>query len=171
MAENIPVVPEGETITKSAEAGKYLTFSLHSEEYGVEILKVKEIIGLMVITTVPRTPNFIRGVINLRGKVIPVMELRKKFGMESIDDTERTCIIVVDISIQGTSVQIGILVDSVSEVINIESGDIADTPSFGTDINTEFILGMGKIRDKVIMLLDIDRVMTTDEISLIRETV
>lgn len=119
--------------------GKYLTFSLAGEEYGIGILKVKEIIGMMPITTVPRTPPFVKGVINLRGKVIPVVDLRLKFGMEEMAYAERTCIIVVEIRGEGGSVLIGIVVDSVSEVLNIKGGDIEETPALGTKLNTDYL--------------------------------
>jgi purine-binding chemotaxis protein CheW len=151
--------------SKSRKAGKYLTFKLANEEYGLEILKVREIIGLMEITKVPRTPDYIRGVINLRGKVIPVMDLRVKFLMEKTEDTNETCIIVVDVTRGDHSVLMGTLVDSVSEVLDIAAGEIEDAPSFGTDVNTDFILGMGKTRDKVIILLDIDQVMASEDLS------
>lgn len=151
--------------------GKYLTFSLAGEEYGIGILKVKEIIGMMPITIVPQTPHFVKGVINLRGKVIPVIDLRLKFGMESMDYTERTCIIVVEISGDGGSVLMGIVVDSVSEVINVRNDDIEETPTFGTKLNTDYILGMAKMNGQVKILLDIDRVLTTREISLLEKAV
>jgi len=149
--------------------GKYLTFSLAGEEYGVGILKVKEIIGLMPITTVPRTPPFVKGVINLRGKVIPVVDLRLKFGMEEMGYTERTCIIVVEIEGQGGSVLIGIVVDSVSEVLNIKGGDIEETPTFGARLDTDYILGMAKMNGGVKILLDIDKVLGSETIAVLRE--
>jgi purine-binding chemotaxis protein CheW len=145
--------------------GKYLTFALAGEEYGIGILKVKEIIGVMAITTVPRTPDFIKGVINLRGKVIPIADLRLKFGMESMDYTDRTCIIVVEISGAERTILMGIVVDSVSEVLNIKSSDIEETPSFGSRLDTDFILGMAKINGAVKILLDIDRVFRAEELN------
>jgi len=145
-------------------AGKYLTFRLDEEEFGVEILKVREIIGLMGITVVPRTPMFIRGVINLRGKIIPVVDLRLKFGMPSTEDTELTCIIVVDMSVDEQLVQMGILVDSVSEVLNIQGDSIEPTPAFGAGVNTDFILGMARIDNQVKILLHIEDVLSTTEI-------
>ena len=148
----------------SERDGKYLTFTLADEEYGIGILKIKEIIGLMQITMVPQTPEFIKGVINLRGKVIPVVDLRLRFGMDSMDYTERTCIIVVEIKGANDSVQIGIVVDSVSEVLNIRGEDIEDTPAFGAKLNTDFISGMAKTEDNVKILLDIDRVLSTQEL-------
>jgi purine-binding chemotaxis protein CheW len=149
--------------------GKYLTFTLAEEEYGIGILKVKEIIGIMSITTVPQTPEYMKGVINLRGKVIPVVDLRLKFGMEAMEYTERTCIIVVEIEEDKRKIQMGIVVDAVSEVMNIKAGDIEDTPNFGSRLNTEYILGMAKIGGKVKILLDIGHVLSTEEVSLINK--
>ena len=147
--------------------GKYLTFVLAGEEYGIGILKVKEIIGIMAITTVPQTPEYMKGVINLRGKVIPVVDLRLKFGMESMEYTERTCIIVVEIEGDNRKIQMGIVVDAVSEVMNIKAGDIEDTPNFGSCLNTDYILGMAKTGGKVRILLDIDKVLREEEIRAI----
>ena len=140
-------------------AGKYLTFFLEEEEYGLEILKVREIIGVMEITPVPRTPEFIRGVINLRGKVIPVIELRQKFGMETVEQTDETCIIVV----QAEGMEMGIVVDRVSEVTDISSEEIQEAPSFGTSVDTDYILGIGKSEERVKLLLDIDQVLSVEE--------
>jgi len=145
--------------------GKYLTFSLAGEEYGIGILKVKEIIGLMAITPVPRTPEYIRGVINLRGKVIPVVDLRLKFDMARAESTERTCIIVVEIVSGTAKIFMGIVVDSVSEVLNIKSGEIENTPDFGSKLDTAYILGMAKMGSGVKILLDIDKVMSSAEVS------
>jgi purine-binding chemotaxis protein CheW len=139
--------------------GKYLSFFLGGEEYGIEILKVQEIIGMMAITRVPRTPDFIRGVINLRGKVIPIIDLRLKFGMQSMEQTDETCIIVV----KTEGIEMGIVVDKVSEVMNIAEKDIEDAPSFGIDVNTEYILGIGKSDGRVKLLLDIDKVLSTGD--------
>ena len=138
--------------------GKYLTFGLAEEEYGLEILKVREIIGMMGITPVPRTPPFVRGVINLRGNVIAVVDLRSKFGMAQADQTDQTCIIVVNV----LALEIGIVVDKVLEVLDIASADIEDSPSFGEMVNTDFILGMGKTDGHVTILLDISRVLAED---------
>jgi len=147
--------------------GKYLTFYVANEEYGLEILKVREIIGLMDITAVPKTPDFVRGVINLRGKVIPVVELRSKFNIESTEDTDQTCIIVVDVAFEDSTLQIGVLVDSVSEVLDITSADIEDTPSFGTDLKTDFIRGMAKAKGSVKILLNIEKVLTAEEMTAV----
>jgi len=159
------------TAGATAQAGKYLTFALANEIYGLQILKVQEIIGMMTVTRVPRTPDFIRGVINLRGKVIPVVDLRRKFGLEDHKDTEKTCIIVVQIAQAQRQTTMGILVDEVSEVINITAEQIEPTPEFGAAVDTAFILGMGKVGQKVLTLLDIDRVLSTSEVSVIQEAV
>ncbi len=154
------------TETKTRRGGKYLTFALGKEEYGVEILKVREIIGIMEITAVPRTSQYIRGVINLRGQVISVMDLRAKFGMESAEQTEQTCIIVVEISKAGRKLSIGIIVDRVSEVLDIAEANIEDSPSLGGDVDSDFILGMGKIGSTVKILLDIDKVINVNDVGL-----
>jgi purine-binding chemotaxis protein CheW len=146
-------------------AGKYLTFRLAEEEYGLEILKVQEIIRMQAVTRVPRTPEYVRGVINLRGKVIPVVELRKKFSFTPCQDTEKTCIIVVQISLADVSIVMGIIIDEVREVLDIVSENIEETPSFGASINTDFILGMGKMNGNVKILLDIDKVLSIREIN------
>ena len=151
------------------QEGKYLTFTLANEEYGIAILKVKEIIGMMPVTTIPRTPEFVKGVINLRGKVIPVIDLRLRFEMEAMDYTERTCIIVVEIDGPGGTVMVGIVVDSVSEVLSIKGGDIVDAPTFGIQLNTDYISGMAKTEEGVKILLDIDLVMTAEEISILEK--
>ena len=145
--------------------GKYLTFALGSEEYGLEILKVREIICYMEITAVPQTPHYVKGVVNLRGQVIPVIDLRAKFGMEAAEVTEETCIIVVETSNSNRKFSTGIVVDRVQEVLDIAGEDIEGTPEFGSAVNTDFILGMGKIGDSVKILLDIDRVLASDDFS------
>ena len=145
--------------------GKYLTFALAHEEYGLEILKVREIIGYMDITAVPQTPSHVKGVINLRGQVIPVVDLRAKFGMETIEVTEETCIIVVEICQGDRNFQTGIVVDHVQEVLDILGTDIEDAPQFGSNVDTDFILGMGKIGETVKILLDIDKVLAGDDLS------
>ncbi len=146
---------------RRAESGKYLTFVLADESYGLEILKVREIIGTMSITPVPRTPVYVKGVINLRGRVIPVVDLRVKFGLEEAEVTDETCIIVVDVS--GT--QTGIYVDTVDEVLDIDSEEIEEAPDFGAGVDTEYILGVAKMGESVKILLDIDRVISTTEIA------
>jgi purine-binding chemotaxis protein CheW len=143
--------------------GKYLTFSLKGEEYGIEILKIKEIIGMMTVTHIPRTPDYVKGVINLRGKVIPVVDLRLRFSMEESAYTERTCIVVVDIRHgSGRDFLIGIVVDAVSEVLNIKEAEIEETPNFGMKLDTDYILGLAKTAGGVKILLDIDQVLNSE---------
>lgn len=155
---------------QSARGGKYLTFALGKEEYGLEILKVREIIGYMEITAVPRTPSCVKGVINLRGQVISVIDLRTKFGMPAAERTDETCIIVVEIRSGERKLNVGIVVDRVSEVLDIASEQIEAPPSFGSELDTNFILGMGKIGEAVKILLDIDRVLGSAEIAQIEST-
>lgn len=149
------------TTTTSGAGGKYLTFALGREEYGLQILKVREIIKVMEITAVPRTPDYVRGVINLRGQVISVVDLRAKFGMPAAERTDQTCIIVVEIRQPATNRKLstGIVVDRVSEVLNIAADAIEDPPPFGTGVSTDFIVGMAKAGQGVKILLDIDRVL------------
>ena len=145
-------------------AGKYMTFQLAREEYGLEILKVREIIGLMEITRVPRTREFIRGVINLRGKVIPVVDLRLKFEMEACEPTDQTVIIVVQCAVDGRPLTMGLLVDQVLEVLTIDGGQIEPAPSLGhAAVEDEFILGVGKHEKRIVFLLDIARILSNDE--------
>jgi len=150
--------------TMQDKEGKYLTFTLAQEEYGLEILKVREIIGMMDITAIPQTPDFVKGVINLRGRVIPVIDLRLKFGLPPMEYGERTCIIVVEVHSDLGALQMGVVVDSVSEVLNILGGDIEPPPAFGTRIKTHYILGIAKTKGSIKILLDIDRVLTAEEL-------
>ena len=151
----VAVVPRA-----GARAGKYLTFFLAREEYGLEILKVHEIMGVMPITRVPRTPSFVRGVINLRGKVIPIVDLRAKFGMEEAVASAENCIIVVQVH----GAQTGVIVDRVSEVSDIAETQVEDAPSFGSDVQTDYLLGIAKSTDRVRLLLDIERVLSSQDI-------
>ena len=145
-------------------AGKYMTFQLAREEYGLEILKVREIIGLMEITRVPRTRDFVRGVINLRGKVIPVVDLRLKFAMPACEATDQTVIIVVQCTVDGRPLTMGLLVDQVLEVLNIDGAHIEPPPALGAaSLDSEFILGVGKHEKRIVFLLDIAKVLSTDE--------
>ena len=157
---NASAVKENQSIKGDPRTGKYLTFFLASEEYGVEILKVQEIIGRMPITPVPLTSKYILGVINLRGKIHPIMDLKIKFGMDQSQITDETCIIVI----KTASLMMGVLVDKVSEVVNLASGDIEDIPSFGADVDTEYLLGVGKTGGRVRLLLDIEKVITASDI-------
>jgi len=151
-------------ITKRGRAGKYLSFALGSEEYAIRVLKVREIVKLQHITGVPDTPSEVRGVINLRGKVIPVIDLRVKFGMQNSKYGERTCIIVVEIA-GNLSGPMGIIVDEVSEVLTLADSDIQDTPDFGAGVETPYLLGLAKVRDTVKILLDIDQVLMTADLT------
>lgn len=150
-------------------AGKYLTFQLGREVFGLEILKVQEIIGIMPITMVPRTPEFVRGVINLRGKVIPVIDLRRKFGLSEHADTDRSCIIVVQLEGLSGRLIMGLLVDEVSEVLDIGADKLEPPPDFGSGIDTEFIRSMGKVGQKVVMLLDVDKVLANQEVMAVQQ--
>ena len=150
---------------------KLLTFSLGGEGYGVSILKVKEIIGMLDITSVPRTPDFIKGVINLRGKIIPVMDLRIKFGMDEQTYNERTCIIVVEIELKGNQRLIGVVVDMVSEVVNILASDIEPPPEYGSKVEHNYILGIGKIKDRVVIIVDINEIFQCEDVIKILENV
>lgn len=142
-----------------ATPGKYLTFSLAAEEYGVPVLKVREIIKMMDITVVPQVPHYVRGVINLRGKVITVIDLRLKFGFAAQEQTDETAVVVVEVKVSGGKVQMGIVVDSVSDVLNIQPDEIEDTPAFGDRVVTDYLCGMAKVKGRVKILLDLDRAL------------
>jgi purine-binding chemotaxis protein CheW len=145
--------------TVNKNNGKYLTVVLENEAYGIAVLKVREIIRMQKITPVPQMPEFVKGVINLRGRVIPVVDLRVKFGLQA-SFAERTCIVVVQVALTASVVQMGLIVDSVEEVVNLTPAEIEPTPDFGTRIDTSYILGMAKIKGVVKTLLDIDRVVS-----------
>jgi len=147
-----------------ARAGKYLIFRLAAEEFGIRVLSVREIMGVQDITAVPRTPNYVKGVINLRGKVIPVVDLRLKFGLPEVEYTPRTCIVVVQVGAGAGSMPMGIVVDGVVEVLNVAAADIVDTPDFGREATTSYLLGMAKNKGRVKILLDIDQVLSSQEV-------
>jgi purine-binding chemotaxis protein CheW len=152
-------------------AGKYLTVVLDNEAYGIAVLKVREIIRLQKITPVPQMPAFVKGVINLRGRVIPIIDLRAKFGLKA-EFTERTCIVVVQVKLPTDQVvQMGLIVDSVEEVVNLTSEEIEPTPDFGTKIDTSYLLGMAKVKGQVKTLLDIDRVVAPETVQAIVQAV
>jgi purine-binding chemotaxis protein CheW len=147
----------------SAHGGKYLTFALGAEEYGIQILKVREIVGYLDITAVPRTAAHVRGVVNLRGQVIPVIDLRARFGMAEAERTDRTCIIVLDARRAGRRTPVGVVVDRVREVLDVPGTQIEEPPAVGdVGAGSDFILGMGKVGNSVKILLDIDRVLGSD---------
>lgn len=152
-----------------ARAGKYLTFQLVQEEFGVRVVKVREIMGLQEITAVPQTPPHIKGVINLRGKVIPVIDLRLKFGLPPGEYGQRTCIIVAQVQGESGPILMGIVVDGVSEVLNLTAGEIEDTPDFGDDNAGQYLLGMAKVKGKVKILLDIDKVLSSQDLGNLAE--
>ena len=159
------------TPAKPAEAArsaerKFLTFMLGKASYGIDVLKTREIIRLVDITAVPRMPDYVKGVINLRGRIIPVIDLRLRFALANADATERTCIVVVKVSLPGSlTLQMGLIVDAVEEVINLPDADIEPPPNFGAQVTTDAILGMAKVRDSVKTLLDIDKVLATDSLA------
>jgi len=157
-----PEPPAG--MTADPRAGKYLTFGLGNEEFGIQVIRVREIMGLQEVTAVPHTPPCVKGVINLRGKVIPVVDLRLKFGMEPQDYTACTCIIVVQLEQDGARFLTGLVVDQVSEVLSLQASEIEDTPDFGRGVATPYLLGMAKTKGKVKILLDINRLMTAQEV-------
>jgi purine-binding chemotaxis protein CheW len=148
-----------------SRAGKYLTFQLASEEFGVGVLKVREIMGIQEITAVPQTPVHVKGVINLRGKVVPVIDLRLKFGLAAAEYTQRTCIIVAQLQGESGSMLMGVIVDGVSEVLNLAAAEIEDAPDFGDEAAGQYLLGMAKVKGKVKILLDIEKVLSNQELA------
>jgi purine-binding chemotaxis protein CheW len=162
-----PTVLEREqaTATRSDDrGGKYLVLHLDREEFGIRVQKVREIMGIQETTAVPHTPHYVKGVINLRGKVIPVVDLRLKFGLPEQEYTQRTCIIVVQVAAGTVLMPMGIVVDGVAEVLTLAAADIEDTPDFGDGASTPYLLGMAKVKGKVKILLEIDRVLTSRDL-------
>jgi purine-binding chemotaxis protein CheW len=158
---SIAAIQPDATSLADPRAGKYLTFQLDREEFGIGVMQVREIMGLQDITVVPQTPGHVRGVINLRGKVVPVLCLRSKFGLPRTEDTPRTCIIVVQVEGEAGPIQIGVIVDSVLEVLNVCAAELEDTPDFGTGQSTAYLLGMAKVKNTVKILLNINAVIGT----------
>ena len=156
-------------VTGISEIRQYLTFRLGEEVFGLDVGKVREILDMTATTKIPRTPEFMRGVINLRGNVVPVVDMRLKFGLPAVENTVDTCIVVTEVTLEGETTVLGALVDSVQEVFELEPGQIEPAPRIGTRLRTEFILGMGKRDGKFIMLLDVDKVFSCDELSLVQE--
>ncbi|HEY4708186.1 MAG TPA: chemotaxis protein CheW [Thermodesulfobacteriota bacterium] len=151
----------------AGESMQYLTFKLEDEVFALDITKVREVLDFTTVTKVPRTPDFMRGVINLRGSVVPVVDMRLKFGMSRTEQTVNTCIIIVEINLDGERLILGALADSVQEVIELEPGQIEPAPRIGTRLSTEFIKGMGKRDDQFIIILDIDRIFSMDELAVL----
>ncbi|HYC72804.1 MAG TPA: chemotaxis protein CheW [Opitutaceae bacterium] len=163
--------PSARSAAADKNAGKYLTVVLENEAYGIAVLKVREIIRLQKITPVPQMPSFVKGVINLRGRVIPVVDLRVKFGLKA-EFAERTCIVVVQVKLAaGQLVQMGLIVDSVEEVVNLPAEEVEPTPDFGTKVDTTYLLGMAKVKGQVKTLLDIDRVVAPETMQAIAQAV
>jgi purine-binding chemotaxis protein CheW len=162
------IIPAESQVTSAipgdARSGKYLTFQLGREEFGIRVLKVREIMGIQEITAVPQTPPHVKGVINLRGKVVPVIDLRLKFGLTAVDYTERTCIIVTQLKGESGMILMGVIVDGVSEVLTLAPTDIEDTPDFGEEIAGNYLLGLAKVKGKVKILLDIDWVLSAQDL-------
>ncbi len=152
------------------EVRQYLTFKLGEEVFGLDVGKVREILDFTTITKVPRTPEFMRGVINLRGSVVPVVDMRVKFGMSATEKTVNTCIVVAEVELEGDVIVLGALVDSVQEVFELEPGQIEPAPRIGTKLNTGFIKGMGKRDERFIILLDVDKAFSAEELSLVQDT-
>jgi purine-binding chemotaxis protein CheW len=157
------------TVTSTSETTQFLTFKLADEVFALDITKVREVLDFTTVTKVPRTPEFMRGVINLRGSVVPVVDLRLKFGMTKTESSVNTCIIITEVTVENDTTILGALADSVQEVLDLEPGSIAPAPKIGTKLKTEFIKGMGKRDDRFIIILDIDKVFSSDELALVKQ--
>jgi purine-binding chemotaxis protein CheW len=156
--------------TPRAAAGKHLTFNLAQEIYGIEVLHVREIVAINAITAVPHTPRFIKGVMNLRGKIVPLVDLRVKFSMEACEYSRETCVIVVEVTGSRNKILIGVIVDSVREVIDVAAGEIAEIPSFGIRVDTSFLSGLANVKSGLILLLDIEHVLSHEELTAVEAT-
>ena len=156
-------------VTSITETTQFLTFKLGDEVFALDITKVREVLDFTTVTKVPRTPEFMRGVINLRGSVVPVVDLRLKFGMTKTESSVNTCIIITEVTVDGDTTILGALADSVQEVLDLEPGSIAPAPKIGSKLKTEFIKGMGKRDDRFIIILDIDKVFSSDELALVKQ--
>jgi purine-binding chemotaxis protein CheW len=156
-------------VAEITQTTQYLTFRLGDEVFALDISKVREVLDFTTVTKVPRTPEFMRGVINLRGSVVPVVDLRLKFGMSKTENGVNTCVIITEVTVDGDTTILGALSDSVQEVLDLEQGSIAPAPKIGTKLRTDFIKGMGKRDDRFIIILDIDKVFSADELSLVKQ--
>ena len=157
--------------TNAISSQQYVTFSLCDELFGVEVSRTREILSLTPVTKVPQTPDYLLGVINLRGQVVPVVDMRLKLGLTAGADTEDTCIIVVDVQVDGEVITVGALADAVREVMDIRSDQIEPPPRLGTRLNTEFINGMGKVDEQFMILLNIDKIFNSDEFAWVQDAV
>ena len=155
--------------SSTVNSKQYVTFCLAEELFGVEVSRTREILSVISVTSVPQTPDYMLGVINLRGQVVPVIDMRLKLGLSATDETQDTCIIVVEVLVDGEPIVVGALADAVREVLEIKSDDIEPPPRLGTRLNTEFIKGMGKIDEEFLILLDIDKIFNSDELALVQE--
>jgi len=149
------------------ELNKYLCFMLSDKRYAANILRIKEIMEHMEVTTIPMMPEFLCGVTNLRGRVVPVIDLGKRLGMDAVSIGRRTCIVIMEVTVQGSSMDVGIMVDAVNQVADIAPDQIESAPSFGGNLSTEFIEGMGKVGDAFVVLLNIDRLLSLDDLTLL----
>jgi purine-binding chemotaxis protein CheW len=156
-------------VSSITETSQYLTFKLEDEVFALDIGKVREVLDFTAVTKVPQTPDFMLGVINLRGSVVPVVDMRLKFGMTRTETTVNTCFIIVEIEIDGETTILGALVDSVQEVMDLDPDQIEPPPRIGTRLKTRFIKGMGKRDNQFIIILDIDKVFSADELAMVRE--
>jgi len=160
---------EAAMAAEMTQTTQYLTFKLGDEVFALDITKVREVLDFTTVTKVPRTPEFMRGVINLRGSVVPVVDLRLKFGMSKTENNVNTCIIITEVTVDNDTTILGALADSVQEVLDLEPGNIAPAPKIGTKLRTEFIKGMGRRDDRFIIILDIDKVFSVDELALVKQ--
>jgi purine-binding chemotaxis protein CheW len=158
------------SVATITETTQYLSFELDDEVFALDISKVREVLEYTTVTKVPQTPDFMKGVINLRGNVVPVIDMRLKFGMSGTEKTVNTCVIIVEVSLDGESTVLGAMADSVQEVFELESDQIEPAPKIGTRLNTDFIKGMGKRDSEFVIILDIDKVFTSDELGMVRGT-
>ena len=166
MQSTVAAPAENALAAKTDErAGKYLTFLIGKEEFGVGVLKVREIMGIQDITAVPHTPSYVKGIINLRGKVVPVVDLRLKFSLPATEYTQRTCIVVVEVAGESAPMLMGAVVDSVSEVLNVAPSEVEKTPDFGEGVAIPYLLGIAKSKGNVTILLDIDKVLNSSELT------
>jgi purine-binding chemotaxis protein CheW len=155
-------------MAEESQTTQYLTFNLADEVFAVDVGRVREILEITSITKVPQPPDFMRGVINLRGSVVPVIDMRLKFGMSETERTVNTCIVVVEVDMDGENIVLGALADSVQEVIEMESSQVEAAPHIGTHLNTDFIKGMGKYNERFVMILDIDKIFSGDELAAVQ---
>ncbi|MDH4164675.1 MAG: chemotaxis protein CheW [Nitrospirota bacterium] len=155
------------TVAEMTQTTQYLTYKLGDEVFALDIGKVREVLDFTEVTKVPNMPGYMRGVINLRGSVVPVVDLRKKFGMPATEKTVNTCVIIAEVTVDKSTTVLGALADSVQEVVDLESGYIEPAPKIGTKLRTDFIKGMGKQNERFIIILDVDKVFSVDEVSLV----